>query len=89
MSAKWPCFTRRAVASGCLFGGALYAGRLHRSMFDFTSLHYQELDQMKFDLFRIQDGLEILYRGLLVFALICLLLAFNAVVDWRRYVRLT
>ena len=57
-------------------------------MFDFTSLHYQELDQMKFELFRIQDGLEILYRGLLVLALICLLLALNPVIDWRRYVRL-
>jgi hypothetical protein len=84
MSGKWSSFTARLLAGLCFLGEALFAQRLHASMCRFTNVHYNDLEQMKFDLLPIQDGLEILYRGLLVLGILWLLLALNAVLDWRK-----
>lgn len=56
-------------------------------MHAFTTQHYVALEQKKFELFVVQDGLEILFRALLVLGVLWLLLALNVVIDWRKHVR--
>jgi len=85
MSAKWSTFAMRLVVSLCFCGEAIFAKHLHQLMSDFTFVHYRELGDSKFELFPIQDGLEILYRGLFVLSLLWLFLALKTLFRLTRH----
>ena len=80
MSTKWTAFTMRLVVSVCFLAEGIFAKSLHHAMYSFTFAHYLDLGEMKFELFPIQDCLEILYRGLLVLSLLWLFLALKLVI---------
>jgi hypothetical protein len=87
MSIKWSKFAARFLTIICFFGEAIYAQRLRDFMFDVTAAHYHDPDGVIFELFPIQDGLDILFRGLLTLSILWLLLALNTIIDWRKYIR--
>jgi len=75
------------LVSGCFFGAGIYGSRIYHSMFEFTTDHYEVLGPLKFELFRIQTGLELLYRVLFFLSSLWFVFGLGSVFHWQRYVR--